>query len=87
MDDCLIYPATGPNNLTAVADLHKVWLGWCEDGYIQYVDTRDRFLSKLKALIPGVAQVRRAGLISWAGIRIRDDAKIKYLDTSNANLF
>ena len=87
MDDCLVYPATGANDTTTVADLHKLWLGWCDEGYINYVDTRDRFLSKLKALIPGILQLRKVGMISWKGVRIREDAKAKYLDTSNANLF
>ena len=87
MDDCLVYPATGANDTTVLADLHKLWVGWCDESYITFVDSKDRFISRLRALIPGVIQIRRAGLIYWKGVRIREDAKIKYLDTSNANLF
>jgi P4 family phage/plasmid primase-like protien len=87
LDDCLVYPAIGPNDSTPVPDLHKIWLAWCEEGYITYVDSKDRFLSKLRALIPGVMQIRKGGVLQWKGLRIRDDAKLKFLDTSNANLF
>ena len=87
LDDCLIYPAIGPNGCTPIPDLHKLWLAWCEEGYITYIESKDRFLSKLRALIPGVVQIRKAGVLQWKGVLIRDDARVKFLDTNNAHLF
>jgi len=87
LDDCLDYPVTGSNDTTAIPDLHKMWLAWCDEGYITYVDTKDRFLSKLRSLIPGVRQIRKGGILNWRGVRIREDAKQRFLNTVNKDLF
>lgn len=86
VDDCLIYPATGVNDSESVPDLHRVWISWCEEAYITHVESKDRFLSKLRTMVPCAAQTRKMGMIHWKGVLIREDAKVKYL-ANNINVF
>ena len=78
-DDCLIFPTADANDFAYVNDMHKAWVMWAEENYVSFVDTKDRFLSKLRAVTPTVVQTRRKGLPAWTGIRFREEAQQRYL--------
>ena len=81
-DDCLIFPTADPSDSVYVNDLHRAWISWAEENYVSYVDTKDRFLSKLRAVAPTILQTRKNGNPVWRGIRFREEALEKYIKSS-----
>ncbi len=85
MDDCIVYPAEGES--TPVLELHKAWLAWCDESTIHYTDTKDRFLNRIKTLIPGVVVEKQMGLMSWKNIKIREEARARFFEVNTKELF
>lgn len=84
-DDCLIFPTADPNDYVYVNDLHRAWISWAEENYITYVDTKDRFLSKLRAVAPTILQCRSKGAPVWKGIKFRTEAIDRYIKPVKSN--
>jgi P4 family phage/plasmid primase-like protien len=73
-DDCLHFP-TDPKDEVLVGELHRLYIAWCDDNHITYVESKDRFLSKLKAICPYARNTRRNGQQFWSGVKLREEAK------------
>lgn len=84
-DDCLIFPTANPSEEVYVNDLHRAWISWAEENYVTYVDTKDRFLSKLRAVAPTIVQARKSGAPVWRGIRFRTEALDRYIKPVQSN--
>jgi P4 family phage/plasmid primase-like protien len=84
-DDCMIFPTADVNDYAFVNDMHRAWIMWAEENYVSFVDTKDRFLSKLRAVTPTVVQTRRKGIPAWTGIKFREESYQKYISNPTSN--
>jgi len=75
VDDCTVYPTANPADEISLSDLYKNYVAWSDDNCIQFKFSKDRLVSKIKAICPQINQVKRNGVTYWRGIRMREGVK------------
>ena len=56
------------------ADLYKRWVNWSKEHGREYIESRERFVIRIRSIVPSMKPIRRAGagrrLHGYEGIRL-----------------
>jgi putative DNA primase/helicase len=75
-EDCMVMPTADPKEEVSVIELYQAYIDWADDNYMNHKLSKDRLLSKVRAIAPMIKQVKRNGVLYWKGMKLRDGANV-----------